>query len=129
MTGLKGQQTGVPAGRRQGGNCVISRESGFTWGGGDELGMRLSSFGRGTDSQVSSSPTRCCHHLASEALAVTPGSRQPAPPTRPILPFIYKLLEVLGEHTVGQLGRRLRDRPDGWGQRSRMVWESGKDTA
>ena len=49
-----------------------------------------------------------------EALAVTPGSRQPAPPTRPILPFIYKLLEVLGEHTVGQLGRRLKDIPDGW---------------
>lgn len=65
MTGLKGQQPGVWAGRKQGGNCVISKEPGFTQGGGDELEMRLSSFGTGTNSQVSSVPTRCCHCLAS----------------------------------------------------------------
>ena len=65
-----------------------------------------------------------------EALAITPGSRQPAPPTRHILPFIHKLLEVLGEHTVGQLGRRLRDRPDRWGSEVKDgLGIRGKDTA
>lgn len=44
----------------------------------------------------------------------------PAPPTRDrtgacgTLPFIHKLLEVLGEDTAGQLRRRLWERTDRW---------------
>lgn len=111
MTGLKGQQPGVWAGRKQGGNCVISKEPGFTQGGGDETQQLWD--------RDQFSGELCSHQMLPlfsipNPLAVTPGSRQPAPPTRPILPFIYKLLEVLGEHAIGQLGRRLRDRPDRW---------------
>lgn len=56
----------------------------------------------------------------------------PAPPTRDrtgtcgTLPFIHKLLEVLGEDTTGQLRRRLWERTDSGSQMLTLVLELGR---
>lgn len=52
---------------------------------------------------------------ASDGLAPCPGPPRDRVGGGGTLPFIYKLLEVLGEDTTGQLGRRLWETAKGWG--------------
>lgn len=52
---------------------------------------------------------------ASDGLAPCPGPPRDRVGGGATLPFIYKLLEVLGEDTTGQLGRRLWETAKGWG--------------
>lgn len=150
----------MPAGGRQGGNGVTSKEpeilvcSGLWGQDGDSSWTRLSSFGKGTylGSQVSSrcppdaaptgspavNPDRGAQPRTRKEVCIWVGSqgvgscprRQAGPPDglapRPgpprdhaggggTLPFIYKLLEVLGEDATGQLGRWLWERAERWG--------------
>lgn len=65
---------------------------------------------------------------APEGLAPSPAHLRPGW-RRGALPFIHKLLEVLGEDAAGQLGRRLWERTDGWESDARgWFWNHGGKT-
>lgn len=51
---------------------------------------------------------------ASGGIASCPGPPQDRAGGGGTLPFIYKLLEILGEDATGELGRRLWERAESW---------------